>query len=254
MLLQNEIRDYEFKRGIGYSKKSVDEFVLEMADAYEELRKENIELKDKATALSEGLQYYKSIEKTLQKALVLAQKTADEEEAKAVKNAKVIEKVAYNKADEVITKAKADLDSIFRQTDELNRRFELYKSYVKNLVTTQLELINSDAYNISVNDLDGYLKLKEELEEVRQLDPDDEKYHELKQASSEENKDENEEEKEAKSLEEVKSLIDEAGGQEKRSVSEEMKIEERKAALERKLAASQSASENLINSIPEETA
>ena len=174
MLSLNEIKNHEFKKGIGYTKKSVDDFVNEIVESFEEVNRENSELKEKLTTLSEGMQYYKSIEKTLQKSLVLAQKTADEKKEKALSNAKIIEKVARSRADSIITKAKNDLDAIYRQTDELNRRFELYKSYVKNLITTQLDLINSDTYKISVNDLDGYLKLKDELEDARNAIPEDE--------------------------------------------------------------------------------
>ena len=86
MLSLNEIRNHEFKWGIGYSKKSVDEFMLEIAGSYDEMYKETIELKDKMASLSEGLQYYKSIEKTLQKAMVLVQKASDEEREKAMNN------------------------------------------------------------------------------------------------------------------------------------------------------------------------
>lgn len=174
MLSLNEIKNHEFKKGIGYTKKSVDDFVNEIVESFEEVNRENAELKEKLTTLSEGIQYYKSIEKTLQKSLVLAQKTADEKKEKALNNAKIIEKVARSRADSIITKAKNDLDAIYRQTDELNRRFELYKSYVKNLITTQLDLINSDTYKISVNDLDGYLKLKDELEDARNAIPEEE--------------------------------------------------------------------------------
>lgn len=174
MLSLNEIKNHEFKKGIGYTKKSVDDFVNEIVESFEEVNRENAELKEKLTTLSEGIQYYKSIEKTLQKSLVLAQKTADEKKEKALNNAKIIEKVARSRADSIITKAKSDLDAIYRQTDELNRRFELYKSYVKNLITTQLDLINSDTYKISVNDLDGYLKLKDELEDARNAIPEEE--------------------------------------------------------------------------------
>lgn len=174
MLSLNEIKNHEFKKGIGYTKKSVDDFVNEIVESFEEVNRENSELKEKLTTLSEGMQYYKSIEKTLQKSLVLAQKTADEKKEKALNNAKIIEKVARSRADSIITKAKNDLDAIYRQTDELNRRFELYKSYVKNLITTQLDLINSDTYKISVNDLDGYLKLKDELEDARNAIPEEE--------------------------------------------------------------------------------
>ena len=167
MLSASEIKNHEFRIGIGYSKRSVDNFMSEIAKDYEELYKENLVLKDKAEALSEGLQYYKSIEKTLQKSLVLAQRASDEEQEKASKKAQVIEIAAHKRADEVLTKAKLSLDNIFRQTDDLNRRFELYKTHIKNLITAQLDFIDSDAYNISVNDLEGYFKLKEQLEEAK---------------------------------------------------------------------------------------
>ena len=148
MLSSNYIKDYEFKKGIGYSRRSVDEFVAKITGDYDAVCKENIELKDKINALSEGLQYYKSIEKTLQKALVLAQKASDEEQENATKKARIIE------------------------------------AHVKNLITTQLDLINSDAYNISVNDLEGYLKLKEQLEDAKQIEPEDvEKMQEVNKMS-----------------------------------------------------------------------
>lgn len=192
MLSLEEIKNYEFKKGIGYTKKSVDDYIAKVVDTYNVISKENAELQEKIVALSEGMQYYKSIEKTLQKSLVLAQKTADEKQEKALNKAKIIERVARTKADEIITKAKNDLDAVYRQTDELNRRFELYKSYIKNLINTQMDLINSDSYKISVNDLDGYLKLKDELEEARLAVPEDDEYSENIEDMSEDAKEDSE--------------------------------------------------------------
>ena len=173
MLSPGNIKNHEFNRGIGYSKRSVDEFISEIAKEYEELFNENADLKEKITVLSEGLQYYKSMEKTLQKALVLAQKVSDEQQAEAAKKAGIIEKNARTKAEEVLSKAKSDLDLIYRQTDELNRRFELYKAHVRNLVNTQLDFINSDAYQISVNDLEGYFKLDNTIEDTKVIEPEE---------------------------------------------------------------------------------
>ena len=100
MLSLEEIKNYEFKKGIGYTKKSVDDYIAKVVDTYNVISKENAELQEKIVALSEGMQYYKSIEKTLQKSLVLAQKTADEKQEKALNKAKIIERVARTKADE----------------------------------------------------------------------------------------------------------------------------------------------------------
>ena len=47
-------------------------------EQYKELYDENLELKKNAKSLNDGVQYYRSIENTMQKALVLAEKTAKE--------------------------------------------------------------------------------------------------------------------------------------------------------------------------------
>ena len=76
MLTPIEIQSKSFKSGgLGYDKREVDQFMREVLSGYEVLYRENMELRDKVTALTQGIQYYKTIEKTLQKALVLAYKS-----------------------------------------------------------------------------------------------------------------------------------------------------------------------------------
>ena len=80
----------------GYDKKDIDDFMEEIIASYEELYNENRVLKEKITSLSEGIQYYKKMEGTLQKALVLAEKTSSE-----------TQEAAKSQADSVITEAYA---------------------------------------------------------------------------------------------------------------------------------------------------
>ena len=63
---------------MGYKKSDVDALIAELFTDYEYLYKKNAELKEKMHVLSEGIQYYKKIEKTIQGALVLAEQTANE--------------------------------------------------------------------------------------------------------------------------------------------------------------------------------
>ena len=87
MLTPIDIQNREIKSKMGgYDKKDVDDFLEEIRGSYEELYKENQSLKEKISSLSEGIQYYKKMESTLQKALVLAEKTSTEtqEAAKAL--------------------------------------------------------------------------------------------------------------------------------------------------------------------------
>ena len=75
MLTPIDIQNREIKSKMGgYDKKDVDDFLEEIRGSYEELYKENQSLKEKISSLSEGIQYYKKMESTLQKALVLAEK------------------------------------------------------------------------------------------------------------------------------------------------------------------------------------
>ncbi len=158
MITPIEIQNKSFKSGgLGYDKKDVDTFMREVLDSYESIYRENVELNDKIATLSERLKYYTSIEKTLQKALVLAEKTAEDTKKAAEKEAKHIEREAQVKYQIVLSDAKAELRKIHRQTVELMQQYELYKSQFKNLAAAQIELIESDSFKINVASVDDLL-------------------------------------------------------------------------------------------------
>ena len=73
MITPIDIQAKSFKTGMGYSKADVDSFFQTVASDFEALYRENLELKDKVNILNDGINHYKSIEKSLQKALVLAE-------------------------------------------------------------------------------------------------------------------------------------------------------------------------------------
>lgn len=159
MLTPVEIQGKSFRSGIGYDKKDVDHYIKEIITNYELLYKENVEVKDKMNILSEGLQYYKSIEKTLQKALVLAEQTAEKTEKNAMEKAKIIEDQAHIRADLLIADAKHDLDRIHMQTIALVQEYEKYKAMLKQFANTQIELLNNDAFNINLSNLDAFISV-----------------------------------------------------------------------------------------------
>lgn len=161
MLTPIEIKGISFKSGMGYAKKQVDDFVEDIYDNYEQLYKENLELKDKLSTLNEGIQYYKTIEKTLQKALVLAEKTASETKEAAVLKGESIEKNARMKANMILSDAKNELNHLHLQTVSLAQQYEKYKSQMKQIVTSQLELIESSSFQIDFSGLDAFLQLND---------------------------------------------------------------------------------------------
>ena len=158
MLTPVEIQSKVFKSGgLGYDKKDVDNYMKEILRSYEDVYRENMELKDKLTVLNDGIQYYKTIEKTLQKALVLAEKTAEETKSSAMKEAKRIEKEATMKAGIMLSDAKNELETLHQQTVTLIQQYEKYKAQFKNLAAAQLDILNSDAFSINVQNLDAFV-------------------------------------------------------------------------------------------------
>lgn len=163
MLTPIEIQGITFKNGRGYKKDDVDSFMKALYHDYEIIYKENQELKDKVTTLSDGVQYYKNLEKTLQKALVLAEKTSEETKEAAKRQAEALEEEARLKAEKLLLEAKQEYNKIEAKTKELMQNFELYKSQFKQIAKTQLELLESESFEIHKKEFDFHLEQQEKL-------------------------------------------------------------------------------------------
>lgn len=161
MITPIDIQSRSFKTGMGYSKADVDSFFQTVASDFESLYRENLELKDKISILNDGINHYKSIEKSLQKALVLAEQTAEETINSAKSNATVIEQEAILKAQSIVADAKIELDHIHSKTIELIQQYEKYRTQYKALANAQAELLESDAFNIEVASLEAFQKLQD---------------------------------------------------------------------------------------------
>lgn len=165
MITPIEIQNKVFKSGgLGYDKKDVDSFMNEILENYEELYREKMEMRDRISVLNEGLQYYKSIEKTLQKALVLAERTAEETQNTAKKNAQVIEQEAVNRAKMIMADAKKELEVIKKQTTELVRQYDMYKARFKSLAAAQTELLDSSSFEIKLENLTMFEEVSDNVE------------------------------------------------------------------------------------------
>ena len=116
MLTPIDIQNHSLKTAVrGYSKKETDDFLDEILKGYEELYKENRDLKEKVTSLSEGIQYYKQMETTLQKALVLAEKTSTETQEAAKSKADAMTNEAQAKADALLKEAQAKAEAVTKE-------------------------------------------------------------------------------------------------------------------------------------------
>ena len=121
MIRPSEIEDKEFKKvAVGYSPEEVDRFLDEIYVDYEQLFRENRELKMKLNNMSNAPQMTapvpkaptppqqtsQSIEKALAKTLTLAERVAEETKENARATAAQITESAVAKAEEIIGSAR----------------------------------------------------------------------------------------------------------------------------------------------------
>ena len=145
-----DIRHKEFKRGMrGYADVEVDEFLDEVADEYERLFKENIDLQDRVEALEEKVTGYQRIEETLQKTLVNAQASAEEQKQNASKQAQLILQDAELKARQMVNEAYSERQAIEQSMAKLKSGEQDFRFKFRQM-------------------LEGYLRQVEEAKEVEQ--------------------------------------------------------------------------------------
>lgn len=165
MITPIEIQNKTFKSGgLGYDKKDVDGFIREILESYEALYRDKMEMSDRLNTLNEGLQYYKQIEKTLQKALMLAEKTAEDTRNTAMERARLIEQEAQAKAGDILADAKRQLEKIRKQTMLLVRQYDMNKAKFKSLLDAEAEVLNSQSFSIRLEELSMFENISDSVE------------------------------------------------------------------------------------------
>ncbi len=144
MLTPIDITNRVFKGGIGYDKKDVEAFMLELSTDYKELYSSNVELNDKITTLNESLQHYRSIEDSMQKALTLSEKTAEETVGAANDRARQINTEAELKAETLLADAKAELQQTKDEIYRLQKQYELFKSQFTKLIDAHKKVMDGE--------------------------------------------------------------------------------------------------------------
>ncbi len=138
-----------------YDKAEIDDYIDLILENYKEAFNEVQELQKKVKTLSDGVQYYRSIESTMQKALVLAEKTSKETKDAAILKAEAIEKDANTKASRIVADAEQEYEKIKDKCVTLLQQFNQYKLQLKQVATAQLELVTSDSFDVYSPELDA---------------------------------------------------------------------------------------------------
>jgi cell division initiation protein len=137
-----DIRHKEFKRGMrGYADTEVDEFLDEVADEFERLFKENIDVSERLEALEEKIAHYRMIEDTLQKTLLSAQQSAEELKQNATKESQLILRDAELKARQIINESYADKQRIEKEVAVLKNAEDEFRFRFRNTLEGYLKQV-----------------------------------------------------------------------------------------------------------------
>ncbi len=142
MLTPLDIHNKEFKRSFrGYNEDEIDEFLDKVVKDYEQLYRENVDLKDNIDKLKTKVEHFQHLENTLHNTLVVAQETAEEVKLNAKKEAELILKEAKVNGQRLIDEANSKVKEKVTEYEEVNQRSQLYRARMRTLVLTQLELL-----------------------------------------------------------------------------------------------------------------
>lgn len=142
MLTPLEIEKRKYKKEFrGYSVEEVEEFNRIVAEDYEKLYKDNSILKDKINVLSNAIKQYKSMEETLQNAIIVAQSAGEEVTKNAREKADNIIKEAENQAGRILNDAGKEVTKVSYEYEKMKRNVEVFRTKIISLLTSQLDIV-----------------------------------------------------------------------------------------------------------------
>jgi len=127
----------------GCNVKEVTSFLESVASEWDELLKQDAELKKKVVELETRLNDYTSMEKAIQQTFMQAQETSGKAIENTRKEAQLIIHEAELKATQILEKARADLTTMKEQHTILKVKRDSLVTRLKMLLNSELDLIKA---------------------------------------------------------------------------------------------------------------
>jgi cell division initiation protein len=138
-----DIHHKEFGRALrGYNEEQVDAFLDQVADEFERLFKENIDLNERLDAADERVRGYQQIESSLNATLLQAQRSSEETVKKAAVDADSILRDAEHKAKEIIHNALQRKQAVANELIRIKAAEEDFRARYKALLEDKLHSVN----------------------------------------------------------------------------------------------------------------
>jgi len=139
-----DIKKQEFKKVMrGYDTVEVDTFMDMMANEFEDILKQQKDVRDKVVELETQLKDYRQIEKTLQQTLLQAQEATSKTYESARREAELIAREAEMKAAKILEQANADHTKLSHDVAQLRAKKESLIGRMRVLLSSELDLIKA---------------------------------------------------------------------------------------------------------------
>ncbi len=164
-----DIQKKEFRHVLrGYSEDEVNAFLDQIAQDFENMIRENQELREKIDQTEQNVARYREIEEAIKNAMVMAQKNADELRQNAEKEAKIILDRSRIEADQLAREAEREVAGLLHETEKqvsamkaeyerVRREAYIFRVRLRSFLGSQIELLENE---------EKELPAEEELTEV----------------------------------------------------------------------------------------
>ena len=146
MIMPIDIENKVFKRTKlgGYDIKDVEDFLEQLIVDYENMYKENGELKEKLAKAEESINYYNSLDQGVTQTIENSQKAADEIREKAEIEAAELKQKAKDESNLTLEEIKLDIKAKEIELEQLKKQMQIYKIKVTSMLEAQLKILNDE--------------------------------------------------------------------------------------------------------------
>ena len=146
MIMPIDIENKVFKKSKlgGYEIREVEAFLEQLIVDYENLYKENANLKEKLINADESIKYYNSLEQGVTQTIENSQKVAEEIKEKAAMEADEIRKTAKNESTLTLEEVKLEIRTKEIELEQLKKQMQIYKIKVSSMLEAQLKILNEE--------------------------------------------------------------------------------------------------------------
>lgn len=133
----------------GYNPSEVNQFLDDIIKKVETLVEENkskdtklIELQKENQTIKQRLLQYERMEATLNKAIIMAQKTSEQIKVSAHNESEAVIEDAKGKANRIINEALLKAEKAEQEANMLRRNINIFKRRVKDIINAQMEVVD----------------------------------------------------------------------------------------------------------------